>query len=544
MLLSSVDQANTKQVKIPPLRKRRSLNISQQKQVLDYIDERKTYGWITGETGLSKSTINGIRNRWEKILRHIRDGKNTRETKKIVEVSHPMVDKAIFYWFLQQRAVKLTITSEMIKAAAMDFHEKMCLIENCPFRASDGWCRKFKKRHNIRSLTVSGERLSSDVAGIAEFKLKVIQLMTEMDLSLEQLYNADETALYYKLLPSKTLVTREEKKAPGTKAAKERMTIMPCCNVTGTNRVQLQIIGKSEKPRCFSRKPIPNDVMYSGSKNAWQTRFSFTKWFKTAFIPSVQNFSLENNISPKAILILDNASSHTEYDRLDTENIKVLYLPPNSTSLIQPMDQSVILPLKIRYRKMLMQRIMLNSCDQSNWITFLKKLDVSDAIHIIRDSWRSIDNRTIINSWKNILDGFKCYDDIVSTYQLDLSADLETLQNCMVELSNETISSENLMQVLTEIDGSNVRHFNNEEIVSLINHENEPYNDDDDQGEDSEVEEGAIESSSQSLVENNYEVSKLEAINSLETVINYLVQESEFEKLIFIEDLKQHILNK
>ena len=48
------------------------------------------------------------------------------------------------------------------------------------------------------------------------------------------------------------------------------------------------------------------------------------------------------------LLFLDNAPSHPT---LDLSNVKLVFFPPNTTSVLQPIDQGVIQSLKLQYRK-------------------------------------------------------------------------------------------------------------------------------------------------------------------------------------------------
>ncbi|KAJ8936903.1 hypothetical protein NQ318_010930 [Aromia moschata] len=62
----------------------------------------------------------------------------------------------------------------------------------------------------------------------------------------------------------------------------------------------------------------------------------------------------------KFILILDNAPAHpssTELNEIDAQFF-VVYLAPNVTSLIQPMDQGVISALKRRYKTMFLNELL------------------------------------------------------------------------------------------------------------------------------------------------------------------------------------------
>jgi hypothetical protein len=65
----------------------------------------------------------------------------------------------------------------------------------------------------------------------------------------------------------------------------------------------------------------------------------------------VQRYCEENDLEPRALLVLDNAPGHPE--NLDSLRsllpTEVVFLPPNMTSLIQPMDQNVISNFKLYY---------------------------------------------------------------------------------------------------------------------------------------------------------------------------------------------------
>ena len=76
--------------------------------------------------------------------------------------------------------------------------------------------------------------------------------MEKDGLTLEQLYNCDETGLYYRMLPEKTFASRFEKGAEGMKKQqKDCVTLMACSNATGNHELPLVLIGKSANRRCF-----------------------------------------------------------------------------------------------------------------------------------------------------------------------------------------------------------------------------------------------------------------------------------------------------
>ncbi len=69
--------------------------------------------------------------------------------------------------------------------------------------------------------------------------------------TLNQIFNADETGLWWRLMPSKSLVHSGEKRAANFKKAKEGVTLLGCANATGTCKLLLAFIHVSKKPRCL-----------------------------------------------------------------------------------------------------------------------------------------------------------------------------------------------------------------------------------------------------------------------------------------------------
>lgn len=145
--------------------------------------------------------------------------------------------------------------------------------EDSSFAASEGWLHNWKKRYNIRELNICGEKLLAEVAigELEKFKRKLHQYIDRHSLIGDQIYNYDEMGLYYHMLPSKTLASRQEKSAPGYK---KRVT-------TGIHKLKLVVIGKSVTPRIFLRKKIDKmslPVWYTCQKSAWITSDIFSTY--------------------------------------------------------------------------------------------------------------------------------------------------------------------------------------------------------------------------------------------------------------------------
>ena len=55
----------------------------------------------------------------------------------------------------------------------------------------------------------------------------------------------------------------------------------------------------------------------------------------------------------RKMLFLDNASSHPT---VEYSNVKLQFFPPNTTSVLQPMDQGIIQATKLKFRKLQQQK--------------------------------------------------------------------------------------------------------------------------------------------------------------------------------------------
>lgn len=105
-------------------------------------------------------------------------------------------------------------------------------------------------------------------------------------------------------------------------------------------------------------------------------------------------------------MLLDNAPTHPSALELNSidENCLVVYLPPNVTSLIQPMDQGVISALKRHYKMgFLRESLTCNHNSNCEFIQFVKKWTVLNCMNVLKESWISLTPNTLRNSWKKLI---------------------------------------------------------------------------------------------------------------------------------------------
>ncbi len=97
--------------------------------------------------------------------------------------------------------------------------------------------------------------------------------------------------------------------------------------------------------------------------------------------------------------MLDNCSSHGRGMQEELKNIQLIFLPANTTSLIQPMDQGIIQNWKCHYKSELNRR-MVAALDANPTLTALdsaKAFSLLNAIYLAHESWEKVKQETIIN---------------------------------------------------------------------------------------------------------------------------------------------------
>ncbi|XP_020297967.1 jerky protein homolog-like, partial [Pseudomyrmex gracilis] len=318
--------------------------------------------------------------------------------KRMRKINNDLVDKATWIWFKEKQAAGIPVQGVHLQIQAQYFHT--VLKGQGQFNASNGWLHKWQIRHNIRSVTICGEKLSADKNAAENFKVEFSQYINEQDLSLDQIFNCDETGLNYKLLPKTTLSSTSETSASGFKGKKERITVMACSNASGSLKLPLVVIGKYAKPRAIKHLTSLS-VYYKNQKSAWMNKEIFTEWFQCEFVPRVTEFLKIKGLPLKAVLYVDNCTAHPNI--LSKDNIISRFFPPNTTSLIQPMDQSCLQCLKLQYRQKLMTYIIDCVNRGETLQNSLKKITIKEVIFWASSAWEHVSPVTIRKSWNKLI---------------------------------------------------------------------------------------------------------------------------------------------
>ena len=132
----------------------------------------------------------------------------------------------------------------MNSPAIVPLHDafKTTHVRNICLIIFSGWLDKFKTRCGIVSRLIKGESASVNMQEVQEWKedemAQILEKYEDRDI-----INADETSLFWKCVPSRTLIFKGQK-PEGRKAPKDRLSILVACSMDGSLKLPLLIIGK------------------------------------------------------------------------------------------------------------------------------------------------------------------------------------------------------------------------------------------------------------------------------------------------------------
>ena len=478
-------------------KKRKCFTLEDKIAAIDRLKKGSKLVQVARDYGTNESTVRGWRDNEQKLRQSLNSLEESGglQRKKLKLAKDEDLDKAIYTWFCRERTKGMPISGPIIKAQAQKFNRE--LNGNEEFLASDGWLDKFKKRHGISKIAISGECRSADVEAADAYPLQLRTIIQEGGYHKEQIYNADETGLYFKMLPDVTLAAKGEKgKKEGYKQAKDRITVLFCVNKTGSHKLKPLVIGKFANPRCFhhiNRATLP--VSYKNSKNAWMTSKIFEDWFHKEFVPDVRKHLRRQKLETKAILLLDNCPAHPPAETLTSKDgkIKVVYLPKNTTSKIQPLDQGVIATFKMLYRKSLVRAMI----DENTEVTdFIKRLNLKECFYIASKAWDGVTAKTIENCWmKGLGPAFDLpqetesqNDDEQSEEEEDFEgftqADVDEARRVLQKCTNEAMSSDDVQKwIACDEDCPTSSDITDEDIIAEVRGEETEVNNEEEEDE-------------------------------------------------------------
>lgn len=259
-------------------------------------------------------------------------------------------------------------------------------------RFSTGWLCRFQQRHGIQLRVKHGEAGSVTDQLICEGR-RLMRALTAGYLPCNT-YNMDETALWVNQVLGRTLSRR--KQVAGRKKPKDRLTMCLTVNADGTDKLPPLFIGTAKNPRALKGRNMERDlgVTYTNSGKGWMTSSVFIEWL----------LALDERMRGEKrsiLLLVDNVSSHVRPD-VKLTNVRLAFLPKNTTSVLQPLDQGIISCVKRKFyahkADYQFDQYLAGKAPDKQQPT---KVDVWHGMLWMKRAWDQVSPETIQNCWRH-----------------------------------------------------------------------------------------------------------------------------------------------
>ncbi|XP_051924896.1 tigger transposable element-derived protein 1-like [Hippocampus zosterae] len=388
------------------------LTVEQKKEIVAEHEAGARLAELAARFGLPKSTVCTILKKKASIkAADVAKGVTllTKQRPQILED----VEKLLLLWVNEQELAGGGVSAGAVIRKAKRLHGDL-LGETgggaATFKASRGWFDNFTKRSGIRSV-----RHDEDVERLnrraAESFAGQFESLARGYLP-SQVFNCGEAGLFWRKMPKRTWLTKEEKARPGHKPMKDKLTLLLCANASGDCQLKPLLVYHSENPRAFKSNRVLKaqlPVMWRAHAGIRVTRALFGEWLREVFAPGVRTYLRENALPPRCLLVVDKAAAHPpgleeQLDGAEGRFIRLQFLPSRAARLLRPLGRQLVSHFKKLYT-----RALFSTCLQVTEATDLTlsrfwrdHFNIFHCIHMVDRAWREVPRPALRSAWKTL----------------------------------------------------------------------------------------------------------------------------------------------
>lgn len=259
------------------------------------------------------------------------------------------------------------------------------------------WIPTFIQR-NPRVASVIGRKIEAKraTAATAEQIRVFLELFhdtrTRLNVHLEDIWNMDETGIGLGVCTNSRVLASSRKKKASRSSPENRewVSVIEAASATGQRLRPVVIFkGRYIQTTWFPSESVPN-WFYTTSENGWTSNKIGVEWLRQIYIP-------DSITHPERyrLLILDGHGSHIDIEFMllcRQHRIHLLFIPPHSSHVLQPLDLAPFLVIKTKYRFQIRELAALDDAAP------VKKERFISSYHQARD--QGLSPRVIRAGWK------------------------------------------------------------------------------------------------------------------------------------------------
>jgi len=158
------------------------------------------------------------------------------------------------------RRARLPVPPSLAIVKAKSIASTLSIFDS-DFKASWQWLSRFRTRRGLQKMLLHGEGVEVDKNDpeLLSTLEELYSIIAQYDP--ENVYNMDETGLFFRLLPKYSIMMPNEdiSSTRGKKKAKDCVSLIVCANAFGTHKIPCVMIGKPKEPACIKDRhwPVP-----------------------------------------------------------------------------------------------------------------------------------------------------------------------------------------------------------------------------------------------------------------------------------------------
>ncbi|GFS36825.1 jerky protein homolog-like [Nephila pilipes] len=221
------------------------------------------------------------------------------------------MENVLLVWIKEREMVGETTSQNVICQKARQIYQELKMkkpgssseVDEEDFKGSRGWFDNFKKRTGIHNVAKHGEAASADKPAAYKFDN---DFTAEEEYLPQQVFDCDETGLFWKKMPNLTYYTKEDETFPGHKPVNDRLTLLLAANASGDCKVtENAVITEENEPEGI----FPDNGPWAEQTDAEPENISMNASVSKThqFIPTQEKSRVGPNATETAIV--DNHSS-------------------------------------------------------------------------------------------------------------------------------------------------------------------------------------------------------------------------------------------
>ena len=180
---------------------RKNLTFSQKLEILKE-GGKSSQRAVAAKFGVSLGVVNRVIKR-KLELETLAENNCNHAAKRVKNSINEDLNEQVWEWFVAARSKNIPVSGPILQEKALNIATELGQTD---FKASNGWLEKFRLRYNINFKVLSGESAGVDQDVVKTWKQRLDSLIDEY--SADDIFNCDETGLFYKALPTKSLVQK------------------------------------------------------------------------------------------------------------------------------------------------------------------------------------------------------------------------------------------------------------------------------------------------------------------------------------------------